>query len=310
MKIGIIGTINRDTIRFPDGTIKEGWGGILYNIVSLSRMVGKKAGIFPVCRIGQDCYEPIMEILGNLPGVKTALIKKVRQKNNHCFLTYRSDGEKTEILKGGVTPLIYDDIHPLMDSDIILLNFISGNDINVDIIGEFRRRFRGIIYIDIHSFTLGRRKNGSRFLRKPPGWEKVVDAADYVQMNRTELAILTGAPAIGSDGINISYGLHQLYNHLRLFGIDCSGKVFIITDGSRGCFLSKCRGSEPVFRLVPSLHQFRSGDVTGCGDCFSAGFIAGLARTKGIIQCGSLGNSVAVKRLKEDKIYLLLSYEV
>ena len=52
MKIGIIGTINKDTIEYPDGTARHGWGGMLYNLATLSHLVGKKAEIYPACFIG------------------------------------------------------------------------------------------------------------------------------------------------------------------------------------------------------------------------------------------------------------------
>jgi hypothetical protein len=140
MKIGVIGSINRDTILLADNALKQGWGGMLYNLVTLSHLMGKRGEIYPVCNIGRDCWDNIIAILSRLSGVHGDYLKKVPEKNNHCFLTYLPDGEKTEILRGGVPALLFNDVAPLLDSDIILINYISGRDINLKSLQKLRKK--------------------------------------------------------------------------------------------------------------------------------------------------------------------------
>ncbi|MCX6829776.1 MAG: carbohydrate kinase family protein [candidate division Zixibacteria bacterium] len=308
MKVGIIGTINRDSIRLADGTIKEGWGGILYNIVALSDLIGDKAEIYPVCNIGRNHYASILQILGQLEGVHTDYIRKILEKNNHCHLTYLPDGEKTEILTGGVRRLTYTDLHPLLDCDFVLVNYISGRDLYLSSLQKLRRCFKGKIYIDLHSLTLGKRKDGSRFLRKPPGWEKVVQVADFFQMNRLELSILAGID-VGtiSDRNSLLSAFETLMTGLGRNADYLSGRAYIITAGKQGCYVVRAKRATLSMEQVVAERRAGQGDTTGCGDCFSAGFIAGLLQNMDLRSCAKLANRAALNRLMERPIYRLLS---
>lgn len=305
MKIGVIGTINRDSIRLPDGTEKEGWGGILYNLITLSHLVGKKAQVFPVCNVGGDCYAAVLSILENLRGVRTDYVKRVAEKNNHCFLTYIDHENKREILKGGVRRLKYDDVRPLLDCDIVLMNYISGRDIYLRSLEKLRRNFRGRIYVDVHSLTLGIKKDGSRFLRTPPNWPAVVRIGDYIQMNRLELSILTEDRRAGNwDKPGLILALKRLKAVLLRNEINISRKVFVITDGIRGCHLSHYSARKSAFQHIPVRRAARQIDVTGCGDCFSAGFIASLISCSDLRSCAVSGNRAGRSRIRNTgKIY-------
>jgi sugar/nucleoside kinase (ribokinase family) len=307
MKIGVIGTINRDTIHLADGTIKKGWGGILYNLVTLSNLVGKKAEIIPVCNVGHDCYKDIISILKRLPGVNIDYIRKVPEKNNHCHLKYHADGEKSEILKGGVPTIRYSDLRPLMNCDMVLVNYISGRDISTRSLRKFGERFGGIIYVDIHSSTLGKRKDGSRFLRRPHGWQKIVAVAHFVQMNRIELAILAGEYRCGKSYQNGPVStLGKLLSFVHKSDAK-SKRVYLVTDGSNGCHLfSPSERNASLNHILPG-RTFHSGDVTGCGDCFSAGFIAAWGSGNGLIESAYCANIVAGNRIAGYKIYDILS---
>ena len=302
MKIGVIGTINRDTIKFPDGGVKRGWGGMLYNLRTLSYLIGDKADIYPACNVGADCYRPIMKILRGLPGINTDYVNRVPENNNHCFLTYINTEIKHEILKSGVKPLKFSDIEPLTDCDIILLNYISGRDIYLKSLQKFRRNFGGLIYTDIHSLTLGKKSGGRRYFRRPPNWPQVVESLDIIQMNRLELSILTEQKTDTSiDSIKRQAAAFK--ETLKANGISSSGKTLIVTDGSRGCYLSFNKGSKEIFHHIPPRRALRMGDATGCGDCFSAGYITGLMRGKDPLECCKCANRAAFRRLQGRAVY-------
>ncbi|MCX6825910.1 MAG: PfkB family carbohydrate kinase [candidate division Zixibacteria bacterium] len=264
----------------------------------------------PACNIGVKHYKPVISILKNLRGVDITCVRKVKDKNNHCHLVYFPNGEKNEILKGGVQRLRYDNIKPLLGCDIILVNYISGRDIYLKSLQKLRHYFKGKIYIDIHSLTLGKRKDGSRYLRKPPGWEKVVEIADYLQMNRAELSILTEKRRkLKTPGDNISLNLKQLYRSLTDYSIEVSKKVFIITDGANGCHWCLGGQRKPELNRISSPSLIKRGDVTGCGDCFSAGFIIALIMGKGLDECAASANQAAVNRLKRMTVYNRLFFK-
>jgi sugar/nucleoside kinase (ribokinase family) len=231
-----------------------------------------------------------MAILKSLPGVDYRYVKKVNDKNNHCYLTYNNRDEKSEILKGGVRRLKFDDIRPLLDSDIIILNYISGNDIYLASLEKLRKEYIGSLYVDIHSLTLGRRKNGARFFRSPPGWEQIVAAADYVQMNRQELVILLNDKSGKISQREVKSKFIRFLNILERRNISFKNKVFIITRGSRGCMLAWFHSGNIKWEYVEPAAILKKGDTTGCGDSFSAGFIAGLMKSDNLIECARLAN--------------------
>jgi sugar/nucleoside kinase (ribokinase family) len=308
MKIGVIGSINRDTVLLADKTLKQGWGGILYNLITLSHLIGKRAEIFPVCNIGRDCGNEINGILRQLPGVRVDYIHEVPARNNHCYLTYSADGEKTEILKGGVPPLRFDDVAPLLDSDMILINYISGRDIYLKSLQKLRKLYAGPIFMDIHSATLGKRPNGARFFRRPPYWQKMIKAADYIQMNRRELAILNGRREWPlSPKIRLIDECSLLFRHLNSAGVTISNKAFIVTTGIDGCHIARPGDGRLMLKHITPSKPIKDGDTTGCGDCFNAGMVAELAKGASIYNSAVKGNEVAGRRVAGSPLYIKLS---
>jgi hypothetical protein len=296
--VGIIGTINRDTIIFPDGSSREGWGGIYYNITTLSRLIGRQAEIYPVCNIGKDCYPALKTLLGRLPGVAPGGAREVPEKNNHCHLTYTDCENKNEILSGGVKPLRFDEVKDLLSCRIILVNFISGRDIYLRSLEKFRRLFAGKLYVDVHSYTLGKRSNGSRYLRRPRGWPRIIDMADYIQLNSSELKVLLGKKSLSPAKHRLTDLTGDLLDDLRRKRIATQNKVLIITDGAAGCFLSYEENNKRLQQHIAPDEVVLSGDATGCGDCFSAGFVAGLVCGRTPADSARLGNEAATYRLK------------
>ncbi|MBN2227076.1 MAG: carbohydrate kinase family protein [candidate division Zixibacteria bacterium] len=275
MRIAVIGTINRDTVTLADGTISQGWGGMLYNLRALAA-TDSAPDVFPVANVGRDCYADILSEVKRLGRFNTDYLYPVPENNNHCFLTYLDAENKHEILRGGVRPLVWKELASLPAVDMILVNYISGRDIHPTALSKLRRVFAGPIYIDIHSLTLGKRSNGERYLRAPSSWPLVISIGDFIQMNRRELALLTGTvTGAGHDRAGIAADLHVLYDRLARKRIDAARKVIIITDGARGCYSASMQSGSLRVGGYPSPSPVPGGDSTGCGDCFSAGFIIG-----------------------------------
>jgi len=301
MKIGVIGTFNRDTIKLPDRKIKHGWGGIFYNILALSKLIGKRDEIYPVANVGYDAYKTVIGFLKKIRGVRLDYLNKVREKNNHCFLTYSDYEQKSEILKGGVGPLKYENIQNLLDNDLILLNYISGRDIYFRSLRKLRRNYPGKIYIDIHSLTLGKYTDGRRYFRCPPRWMSVVECGDYIQMNRMELDLLVSTRKLhDKKAKSVEIQLRSLVKILEKKGIRITEKVIIITVGESGCILYYYSGNRWRIQDIPTRKKAGGGDTTGCGDCFSAGFISGIIKSKSLCDCAKMGNRIASEKFSKN----------
>jgi len=287
IEIGAIGTINRDTIYQPDGGKVESWGGLLYSL----KWVGDNDSVtvIPVVNVGRDSYRQVMEIVGNLKNVDPSHIEKVEEKNNHCFLHYHNQSHKCEILKGSVPPLTYSRVRPLRSCDLILVNFISGPDIKLAALEKLRRNYSGLIYIDIHSLTLGRRKvpdGFRRFLRRPRYWRRYVACADILQLNEGEFGLLSGR--------EFSNKAARDFFILETDSLTC----LVITRGLNGTHLVYIREEKIVSRNVKPDPVQRVYDTTGCGDIFGAGFIVEYLKSGSLIKAARNGNRLAAERCR------------
>jgi hypothetical protein len=130
-KIAVIGTINKDTIYSPDGKKHESYGGLLYTIIPLAQMLGNNFEILPILNLGRDCKREVMRFLQEYPIISAKHVNIVPRKNNDCRLFYSDTHSKTEILKGGVPGLRFDDIKPALGCGSTIINFISGRDISL-----------------------------------------------------------------------------------------------------------------------------------------------------------------------------------
>lgn len=65
-------------------------------------------------------------------------------------------------------------------------------------------------------------------------------------------------------------------------------EIAVVTDGANGSFIAS--GSSQIH--VPSIPT-RVVDTTGAGDCYAAGFLAGLVRGASLKRCGELATLLA-----------------
>ncbi|MFH1699826.1 MAG: carbohydrate kinase family protein [Candidatus Zixiibacteriota bacterium] len=283
-KIGIIGSINRDTIYLVNGKQVSSWGGILYNIKYLAESGATK--IVPVANAGTDAYDDIIKILKEYPNVNLEYISRVKALNNHCFLYYHNQSHKCEILKGGVPRLRFNQISPLLDCDIVLVNFISGRDVALQTLERFRRHYHGMIYMDIHSLTLGSRKvedGYKRFLRRPSSWIRYIACADILQMNEDEFEILSKTQ-LSNKNPKKFWSLISLRT-----------KCLVLTLGREGSRIVSGKLRPKIQKIAP-LGVAHVYDTTGCGDAFAAGFISEYASSRNFAKSAANGNQLAAER--------------
>jgi len=262
-KITVIGTINKDTIIFPDKTRGESFGGILFNILALSYLGGRDVRIFPVCNLGYDVYDEVMEYLKKCKNVEISGIRKVNKKNNHAFLIYDEKNERKEVLRNSVPQISFSQIEPFLKSDLLLVNLISGFDMSLDTLQKIRKNSNALVFMDLHSFLLGIRENGQRFFRASKDWRKWVGQADILQMNFSELNVLA-KNRLQSPNITREFG-----NYILGLG----PKILLVTNGNKMSYCFHKINSVILYRRIGVPKIDKVVDVTGCGDIFSAGFI-------------------------------------
>lgn len=287
-RVTVIGTINRDTLIFPRGKRTESFGGILYNLSALSGLGGKWMKIYPVCNVGYDVYDRVREILESYENVRPDGVKKVRRKNNHASLLIDQESERQEVLKNRVPVLSLSQIEPFLECDVILVNFISGFDITLSTLKKIRRSTAALIFMDVHSLTLGIRRDGRRFFRSPKSWKEYIKQADLVQTNMAELSVLAEKGLKSPSGIR-DFGEYVLSLGPRalLVTLGEEGAVMIYRHG-KGCRLKKDEGIK--------VRGFK--DAIGAGDAFSAGFLVRYFQSRSLVRSLDFANRVAAEKCK------------
>jgi sugar/nucleoside kinase (ribokinase family) len=286
-RIAVIGTINKDTIHTYDGKIYESYGGLLYTIIPLAQMLGKKHEILPILNLGKDCRKGIMPLILKYPNIDQECISVVPQKNNHCHLFYSDRESNMEILRGGVPALTFTDIEPALSCRITIVNFISGRDVSLRSLEKFRKNYQGRIYMDIHSLTLGKRKSGKRYFRKPANWKRYCSYADYLQMNKEEFELLSGK-AISANSMRTLF---------KGFGKGIL-KVLHVTMGAHGSFLVYRPKLKIIVKLIKLPEISRLRDTTGCGDVFGAAFVAAIMKGYSIYSASRMANKAAAQNCR------------
>ena len=286
-KIVVIGTINKDTIIFPNGKKTESFGGILYNILTLSYLGREDVKIYPVCNLGYDVYGQVIAYLKNCDNVELDGIKKVKCKNNHAFLSINKKNQREETLKNRVPPLSFSQIKPFLGADVILVNFISGFDLSLLTLKKIRENTDALIFMDVHSLTLGvdpANGGGKRFFDAPKNWREWIRQADMVQMNLPELKELSKRNLKSQQEIK-EFGKYIL---------NSGPKTVLVTLGEEGALMI----FDGKVRRFEGSKVRRFKDATGCGDVFSAGFLVCYMHTKNLIKSVNFANYVAGEKCK------------
>jgi hypothetical protein len=282
VKVTVIGSITRDVIFLPNGRQTRSLGGIFYNLLSLSYLNPKNIKIYPVSNLGENIYDEVIPLLLKGKNIITRGIKKSRGENNEVHLFCRTSGKRKEFLLSLVPPLSFSRVEPYLDSDLTLVNFISGLDLSLKTLEEIRASTTKPIYIDIHSLTLGIKKNGERFPQKPKSWKRYIKCADMLQMNWEEFSILSGRKVENLNQIKV-----WAEKILKL-----GPKVFIVTLGRKGAFMMYRKNDKTEYHFSQNK-TYKVVDAVGCGDVFASSFIASCLQTKNLKSSLDFANKVA-----------------
>ncbi len=292
--------MNYDHVTGPQGEKSGGFGGVTYNLLALSHLMGRGARISVLTRVGAKHIRRYRRLLKEYPGLNSRGVLFSPQGTNECFLTYTSLTDRRERLLVRTDPFTRAELKPYLRSGLVLFNNIVGEEIGLDLVKYSRRNTRAMLMMDMHSKLLGIRSNGRRYrraLKNARGWLRQLDV---VQANEWELGLVLGRRIRGEAG----------YRRALLEMLGAGPRAVVVTLGAKGSITAyrqpvgaprslrhssagATAGAAPptgragqapplhaapvIFRCPPyPVRQVR--DTTGCGDVFSAGFIYGLVR--------------------------------
>ena len=158
----------------------------------------------------------------------------------------------------------------LNEFDGILINMITGFDIDLDQLKRIRKNFSGIIYLDVHTLSRGLGHHGHRDFRKIESFNEWAECVDIIQTNEYEVKTIT--PLEEEEKI-----AREIFN--------CGTKQLIITKGQIGARLYYLRNGE-LNSLFQSAAKINAVNKIGLGDVFGAAYFYNYIKT------GNLFNSL------------------
>lgn len=279
MKILLIGTIVKDRIIFLDGTRVDSLGGLTHSINAALAICEKTDQLMPVSRVGTDIYADFVKIWKQYELINIDGFFPYNQNNNTVELTYLDANERIEKSLHPMLPLQFKEVEPFLDVDLIMVNLISGWDVELEFMMKLRAAFSGLIAIDIHSLTLQRLSDGIRRLKPVTHIQHWLDCADIVQLNEREYEMISNGE-----------------QDPKVFFIQTcvkTDKIINLTKGAHGSESFRIKnGHCEVIKISPDK-QIRVIDPIGCGDTFFAIFGISYFRTKDIKLSAVRANTVA-----------------
>ncbi|MFI5251416.1 MAG: carbohydrate kinase family protein [Bacteroidota bacterium] len=282
MTITVIGHLCLDVINHADGTETQSHGGIFFSLAALANLLGDNDKIYPVFGVGRADYDELMERLIPYSNIDPSGIYKFNGPTNHVHLQYTGSAQRIECSKDISEPIPLKKIRPYLDSNMILINMISGFDLLLDTMDEIRMEVRDEhtpIYLDVHSLTLGIKEDCTRYHRALDTWRRWLFMIHGAQMNEEEAAILSSErfeePALAKHALALNT------------------RAMIVTRGQNGCTAYIDTHKTISRHDIKGIDTENAVDPTGCGDVFAAAYCAHYLSSKDILASAEFANRVA-----------------
>jgi 2-dehydro-3-deoxygluconokinase len=285
MTVTVIGHLCLDEIHHPDGRITGSYGGIYFTVATLSKVLPAGDVVRPVFGVGKEDHAQFLEAMSALPNVDTSGIFKMQGPTNRVALRYNSGAERIEVSRDISDPIPLKKIGPALDTDLVLVNMISGFDITLETLDEIRMRTRDgkvPVFFDLHSLTLGVRDDSERYRRSVETWRRWLFMLHTVQMNEAE------AGALSPEGYDEENLVKQ--------ALALNTRALCITRGSAGCTVYVNEKKHVVRHDAPGIPAGGSVDPTGCGDVFGAAYCAHLVHSDEPAAAAAFANRVAAAK--------------
>ncbi len=283
MKIAVIGAIVYDEIITQDGARRESFGGVLYNIASLSSIVDEGAEIHPVTNVAQDRWDDVMEILARYPLVRTEAVERAPGKVTAARLVYTSATWREETVLHMMRPLTPERLASAFDAEAMLVNFVNGTEMDLGTFAHLRGHARGYLHLDVHSKVARWDGQGRKSQVGFADWREWLGLVDAAQMNEFECEQTVGRKLT----------TQQDYVQAGAQIAECGPPIVLITLGPLGSVLVYRRAGEGLYWVAnPALEVERVVDTTGCGDSFSAGFMWNYLRCGDPVKANAAANIV------------------
>lgn len=270
--VGVLGGINEDTIEHADGRVEQALGGVLFTACALAHLGAVALGpgrlrVHLLSRTDPAIAARLRPALASVPGLRLDGLQIVDGASVRCHITYDRTGGKSEVLRGDLRPFDIHSLAPrLRELNALVVNFITGYEVTREDLSTLRQQVNGPLLMDVHSLTLGRRDDGSRFARPLPAAAEWLAAADVVQMNESEARLLGAGADLAAWATSC------------LDAAEGRPQTVVITRAEAGVLAAGRDEAGALWVAEVPAEDLPEGavDPTGCGDVFLAGLTAGL----------------------------------
>jgi len=271
MKLLIVGHSVVDRINYK-GNKELKPGGIFYSTIALRYLAEQDNEIFlcsSMCKKDEYLFKDIYEMVDteyvrytdNIPTVKLAIY----------------DDKEREETYSNITQNLALPMKDLNKFDGIFINMITGFDINQKQIEDVRKKFKGLIYFDVHTLSRGVSEDMKRNFRKIPDFNKWAENIDILQVNEEEIRTISDE----KKEIDI---VREMFS----YGIT----ILIVTkdeQGARSYFIEQ----NEIKSVFISAIKVKVLNKVGCGDVFGAVFFYNYIRNGDIIDSLKAANFAA-----------------
>ena len=271
MKLLVIGhSVIDEIISGKDELIKP--GGIYYSILGLMSFINDTDALFLCSAVSKSDEYLFSEFYNHVRREYISYSDKI----SRVKLTILKDGEREEQYSNINQKLNLPE-EGLNNFEGILINMISGYDIDLEQIRKIRNKFEGIIHFDIHTLARGLGKELRREFRQISDFKEWAVNIDILQANEEEFKTLSNK----TSKIDV---VREMFS----YGIS----IILLTKGEEGArvFFRNKERVESVF--ITSL-RVKSINFVGCGDVFGAVFFYNYIRTRDIPESLKIANTAA-----------------
>ncbi|MFO7523848.1 MAG: carbohydrate kinase family protein [Ignavibacteriaceae bacterium] len=271
MKLLIIGHSVAD-IMDKDGAKIIQPGGIFYTASILKILSSADDEIFLCTQVDDQYYHLYKNVY---EGFDLTFLEKV-SSIPVVELTLSGHFERKEHYKN-ISGKLNIDFTKLKDFDSILINMITGFDIDLEQIKNIRQTSNAIIYFDVHTLSRGMDKYMHREFRQIPEFDQWARNIDIIQCNQHEIFSLSE-----------KQNEYEIIEELFSYGV----KVVCLTKGESGVRVFYSHKNEITSYFRP-VKQVSSNNKVGCGDAFGAAFFYGYISHRNIFKAAESASSSA-----------------
>jgi hypothetical protein len=243
--------------------------------------------IVPIMMVGEDLATRAREFLRTLKRMAPdASLMAVPYPAQRVELRYHSEERRTNV-DGRTAGVELAGAQALLDEanvDALLINFLSGWELDLATTTLIRQHFAGPIHCDLHMMAWAVQPDGMRTLRPIPNIAEWCRCFDFLQMNEDELAMVAPDP-MSLAATAIAAGVSCLFVTLGKRGRDLRGLRRVRLDrrsaaAHRAVDRTSRRNGWPRrvrTALVPAESVDDALDPTGCGDVWGATYFSGCS---------------------------------